>query len=566
MHHPNGGVSMPDRAPVLAVAIASALLVIPACSGSKTARAPDTTHAPSIATAPSAPMTSPQDWPSYNRTLGGDRFSPLSEITRKNVTEMKPICTYSLPEVTSLQTGPIVVRGTMYFTTDTISYAINASTCTERWKQARHSAKPSMLLVNRGFAYMDGRLFRGTSDSHVLAMDTTDGKVLWDHVISEAAPGMSIPMAPIAADGKVYVGNAGGDQVGVTGHVYALDARDGHVVWQFNVVPDSGPARATWTNTRIPVTGGGFWTSFTFDTANKVLYVPAGNPAPDFETELRTGDNLYTDAVIAIDATTGRMLGYNQLVKRDMHDWDVDSPPTLVTTHAGTPIVASANKDGQLAVLDRSQIARGKTVTGDLGTALPMLYIVPTTTRENIDTPLSRDHPTRFCPGITGGAEWNGAAYSPNTNSLYVGAVDWCASVQLKRDTTTIPPAGTTWLGNENKNPFGHASEARGWLTSFDADSGTVRWKFHAPHPVLAGVTPTAGGLVFAADMSGELYAFGADSGHVLWKTNTGQSTGGGIISYSADGRQLIAVASGMKSPVWPGAAKQSRILVYGLR
>lgn len=557
---------MPVRTPVLAVAIGAAVVAMSACSGSNTEKAPDTTHARSIAAAPSAPMINPEDWPGYNRTLAGDRFSPLAEITRLNVTEMKSVCTYNLPEVTSLQTGPIVVRGTMYFTTDTISYAINASTCAERWKQPRHSAKPSQLLVNRGFAYMDGRLFRGTSDSHVLAMDTTDGKVLWDHAISVNAPGMSIPMAPIAADGKVFVGNAGGDQVGVTGHVYALDARDGHVLWQFDVVPDSGPARATWTNTRIPVTGGGFWTSFTFDTASKVLYVPAGNPAPDFETELRTGDNLYTNSVIALDAATGRMLGYNQLVKRDMHDWDVDSPPTLVTTHAGTQIVASANKDGQLAVLDRSQIARGKAPTGDLGGALPTLYIRPTTTRQNVDTPLSRDHTTRFCPGITGGSEWNGAAYSPNTNSLYVGAVDWCASVQLKRDTTTIPPAGTTWLGNENANPFVPASEAHGWLTSFDADSGTVRWKFHAPHPMLAGVTPTAGGIVFAADMSGELYAFGADSGHVLWKTNTGQSIGGGIISYSAGGRQLVAVASGMKSPVWPGAAKQSRILIYGLR
>jgi alcohol dehydrogenase (cytochrome c) len=296
-----------------------------------------------------------------------------------------------------------------------------------------------------------------------------------------------------------------------------------------------------------------------------VLYVPAGNPAPDFEIEVRTGEALYTNSVIALDAATGKMLGYNQLVKNDMHDWDVDSPPTLLTTAAGRPIVASANKDGQLAVLDRSQIVRGKTVTGDLADAMPVIYTMPTTTRENVNTPLSRDRLVRFCPGITGGSEWNGAAYSPKSNAIYVGAVDWCASVQLKRDTTTIPPAGTTWLGNENANPFGPASQARGWLTAFNADSGAVLWKFHAPHPMLAAVTPTAGGLVFAADMSGELYAFDADNGKVLWKTNTGQSTGGGIISYSVAGRQFIAVASGMKSPTWPGGADQSRILVYGL-
>ena len=556
---------MPDRMTVFAAAaLGSAIFALSSCSTQRTAGSSDTAKA--MAAAAAAPTVNPDDWPSYNRTLAGDRYSPLSEISRANVAQIKPICAYKLPEVTSLQTGPIVVGGTMYFTTDTISYAINASTCTEKWRQARHSAKPSPLLVNRGFAYMDGRLFRGTSDSHVLAMDTTDGHVLWDRVVNVTAPGMSIPMAPIAANGMVYVGNAGGDQVGVTGHVYAFDAADGHVVWQFDVVPDSGPARATWTNKRLPITGGGFWTSFTFDAANNVLYVPAGNPAPDFEIELRTGDALYTNSLIAIDAATGKMLAYNQLVKNDMHDWDVDSPPTLVTTAAGRPIVASANKDGQLAVLDRSKLVRGALAAGDLSAALPVMYTMPTTTRSNVDTPLSRDSIVRFCPGITGGSEWNGAAYNPNSNALYVGTVDWCARVQLKRDTTTIPPAGTTWLGNENTDTFGPATEARGWLTAFNADSGTVRWKFHAPHPILAGVTPTAGGLVFTADMSGELYAFDADNGKVLWKANTGQSTGGGIVSYSAGGRQLVAVASGMKSPVWPGAAAQSQILVYGLK
>jgi alcohol dehydrogenase (cytochrome c) len=562
-------MSMPHRRYQFIALVGSALFGLAACSGKRSDNSADTAKVASTAAsaAPTAaPTVSPQDWPGYNRTPAGDRFSPLSEISTANVAQLKQICMYKLPEVTSLQTGPIVVNGTMYFTTDTISYAINAITCAERWKRPRHSTKPSALLVNRGFAYMDGTLFRGTSDSHVLAMDTTDGRVLWDHVVSVTAPGMSIPMAPIAADGMVYVGNAGGDQVGVTGHVYALDARDGHVVWQFDVVPDTGAARATWTNKRLPVTGGGFWTSFTFDAANNVLYVPAGNPAPDFEIELRTGAALYTDAVIAIDAATGRMLGYDQLVKNDMHDWDVDSPPTLFTTRAGHRVVASANKDGQLAVLDRSRILRGTAVAGDLGTALPVLYRMPTTTRTNVDTPLSRDSVIQFCPGITGGSEWNGAAYNPNTNAIYVGAVDWCAVVQLKRDTTTIPPAGSTWLGNENANPFVPASQAHGWLTSFDADSGTVRWKFHAPHPILAGVTPTAGGVVFAADMSGEFYAFDADSGKVLWKTNTGQSTGGGVISYAAGGHQLVAIASGMKSPVWPGAAQQSRILVYGLK
>lgn len=545
---------MPCRRAISGLILTSSIVALASC-----ARAPESAS-------PRAP-----DWPAYNRTLAGDRYSPLEEINRSNAAQLRPICTYTLPEVTSLQTGPLVLNGVMYFTTDTISYAIDASTCAERWKVVRHSETPSRLGVNRGFAHLDGRLFRGTSDAHVIAMDTADGRLVWDYEIDARAPGVTIPMAPIAANGMVFVGNAGGDIVGVTGHVYALDALDGRVVWRFDVVPDSGPARASWPNAaNLPISGGGFWTSFTFDEANSILYVPAGNPAPDFDIELRNGDNLYSNSVIALDAATGRLLGYNQVVKRDNHDWDVDSPAALVTTRSGRAVVASANKDGLLSVLDRGRLtSRGiTTAEAELGNTLPLLYQVPTTTRSNVDVPLSRDSMVRFCPGIQGGSEWNGAAYHPGTNALYAGAVDWCAHVQLQRAGAPPPPAGQYWFGAETPltDMLDPPDSARGWLTAFDADSGTVRWRFAAPSPVLAAVTPTAGGLVFSADMGGQLRVFDAENGTIIWQTNTGQSIGGGIVTYVAGGRQLLGVASGMKSPVWPGGANQSRILVYGLR
>ncbi len=509
------------------------------------------------------------DWPSYNRTLAGDRFSPLAEINTGNVAQLRTICSYTLPEVTALQTGPIVVNGTMYFTTDTISYAIDASNCAGKWKSVRHSETPSALGVNRGFAYLNGRLFRGTSDVHAIALDAADGHLVWDRLLDAKGPGVSVPMAPVAANGLVYIGNAGGDLTAVTGHVYALDANNGHVVWKFDAVPASGPARATWANPRLPVSGAAFWTSFTLDASrNGILYVPVGNPAPDFDAELRKGDNLYSNSVVALDAATGRMLAYNQLVKRDNHDWDVDSPPALVVTRSGRAIVASANKDGLLSILDRSRVSRRLTVA-DLESAMPLLSQTLTTTRLNADVPLSRDHVTHFCPGIQGGNEWNGAAYSPQTNSLYVGAVDWCGNVQLKRDTISIPAPGSGyWFGAETPQAqiMDPSDRARGWLTAFDAENGTVRWKYQAPHPMLAGVTPTAGGLVFAADMGGQLYALDAATGRVLWQMDSGQSTGGGIVTYLAGGRQLVGVASGMKSPIWPGGSTQSRILVLGLR
>jgi alcohol dehydrogenase (cytochrome c) len=147
--------------------------------------------------------------------------------------------------------------------------------------------------------------------------------------------------------------------------------------------------------------------------------------------------------------------------------------------------------------------------------------------------------------------------------------VDWCAHVQLKRDTANVPAPGQRyWFGNENpmSEMFDPPEQAKGWLTAFNAENGQVRWKFHAPHPMLAGVTPTAGGVVFAADLGGQLHAMDASTGRNLWQTNLGQSTGGGLVTYKAGGRQLLAVASGMKSPIWPGGASQSRIVVLGLR
>jgi alcohol dehydrogenase (cytochrome c) len=514
--------------------------------------------------APPAPP--PADWPAYNRTLAGDRYSPLAQITTANVGQLTLRCAFTLPELVSFQTGPLVVAGTMYFTSFEGSYAIDAASCTEKWSRHDKSAGPPGLAVNRGFAYLDGRLYRGTADAHVVALDAADGHVLWERALAVEGPGISIAMAPIAANGRVYVGNAGGDTVGVTGHVYALDARDGHLIWRFDVVPEHGYARTTWTNPRLPISGGAFWTSFTLDAAQGVLYVPAGNPAPDFDSLDRTGEDLYADSVIALDAASGRMLAYNQLVKHDSHDWDVDSAPTLVTTRDGRRIIASANKDGLLSILDRTRIERSAAASGAAVPIIPLLSQTPTTTRENVDVPLSREQLVHFCPGMGGGVEWNGAAFSPRTDSLFVGAVDSCAHVQLVRELM-VPAPGQVWFGTTGSmaqmaDPPGMA---RGWISAFDAENGRVRWKFQAPHPVVAGVTPTGGDLVFAADRGGDVFALDQRNGRVLWQLSTGQSIGGGLVVYRAGGHELLGVASGMKSLGGPVSTDKSRILIYGL-
>ena len=451
----------------------------------------------------------------------------------------------------------------MYFSTDTITYSIDAGTCAERWHKPRHVTTPGGgPAVNRGVAFLNGRIYRGTSDAHVLALDAADGRTVWDITLDVAGPGVQVPMAPIAWRDKIFIGNAGGDRAGVIGHVYALDAASGRVVWKFDVVPPE--ARATWGKgaaSAYPISGGAFWTSFTLDENRGVLFVSAGNPAPDFDAAVRDGDNLYANSLIALDAANGRMIGFNQIVKHDFHDWDVDSPSPVVTLRSGRAVVASANKDGLLSVLDRGPLATPSTRLVEM----PILYQVPTTTRENIDVPLSRERPTRFCPGILGGAEWNGAAFDAARNTFFVGANDWCSTVQLQKENSPVPRIGAGWFGAAiNRNDS--AQYARGWLTAYDAENGRVRWKFAAPRPVLAGVTPTATGLVFTADIGGNAYAFNADNGRVLWKQDLGQSIGGGVVSYLAGGKQRIGIAVGMRSPIWPGGSAASRIVVFGLR
>jgi len=499
------------------------------------------------------------NWPAYNRTLAADRFSPLKDINRDNVAKLVRKCEYPLPAPTSFQTGPLAIDGVLYFTSPGGSFAIDAATCKERWRVS-HPAPTGegVISANRGFAYLDGKLFRGTLEGHVVALSPKDGRTLWDVRIPDAGPGVTIPMAPIAADGKVFVGHAGGDRAGVTGHAYAFDANTGKLLWRFEVIPDTPAVQATWKRPPgYPLSGGGLWTSLSYDEKTRILYAPTGNPAPDFDIELRQGDNLYVNSLLAIDGNTGRLINYNQIVKQDYHDWGLSGPPALVTTAGGRHIVASANKDGLLSVLDRSDPAR----------QLPLLYARPTTTRKNVDVPLSRERSTQFCPGMFGGSEWNGAAFHPGLNTLFVGTVDWCSQLTLAPKDAPVPATGDIWLGvvEPMDKVMADWSTARGWLTAFDADTGAVRWKLEAPKPVLAGVTPTAGGLVFSADLSGKLFALDAASGKRLWNVDVGQPVGGGVITYRAGGKQLLAAAVGNGGGVWPIPVTRSSIVVYGL-
>ncbi|HEX6693484.1 MAG TPA: PQQ-binding-like beta-propeller repeat protein [Longimicrobiales bacterium] len=496
------------------------------------------------------------DWSSYNNAVEGTRYSALSQITSANASGLGRVCTFDTHESMSMQSGPVVVNGVLYLTTDTSTYAVNAATCAQIWHTARSYQPIGFLKNNHGVAYMNGRLFRVNGDVHAYALDAATGRVLWDVDFREGA-GEGAPMAPIAWNGLVFVGNSGGDNMGVQGHVHALDATTGREVWRFDVIPDTGAARATWpAGNAVPPTGGGMWSSFTLDPASGVLYVPAGNPAPDFMPRLREGANLYANTLLALDARTGRLIDHVQILdgRKDWHDWDVSAAPALIRTRARRSLLALAGKDGQLHGIDPSPMR--------------ILWSVPITTRENVDAPLTHLRPTRFCPGTQGGTEWNGPAFNPQLNLVYTGAVDWCTHIQLVHPDSVPSPLPVDFTGHHEGGfgDFDPKAQWKGWITATDPDAGTIRWRYQADTPILAGVTTTAGGIVITGDMNGNLIILDAVSGTVVSKQNTGAPTGAGIVTYEAGGRQYIAVAGGSISPIWPLDPATSRVTIYALR
>jgi alcohol dehydrogenase (cytochrome c) len=504
------------------------------------------------------------DWRTYNGNLAGDRFSPIRSLSPQVAPSLRRTCVFDTGKPSpGAETGPLVINGTLYFTVNETTYAVDAVTCEQRWKHVRVAAPGVTLGVNRGVAFLDGKLFRGYTDGHVLALDAAHGTQLWDMQIVGKIPGEGLDMAPIAANGLVYIGNSGGDIFGVTGHIFALRASDGKIAWQFDTVPKTAEVLATWpeASPQNPPGGGAVWTSFALDAG--VLYVTTGNAEPDFQIDLRSGKTLYTNALIALDAQKGDLLAYVQPVGRDEHDHDVAAGPSLIRTRGGHHLALAAAKNGQAYGIEIVTLRNGR--------ELAVKYFANTTTRGNLEERLSTKRPVRFCPGTSGGTEWNGTAFSPETNLGYVGAADWCTSIQILTPEQTIAQQGKPGMaytggadpnalfGTHDPYPF-----ARGWLTAFDADTGAVRWSYMAPEPVVAGVTVTAGGLVFMGDLSGMVRAFDARTGTLLWQDRAGDSTGGGIVAYAVGSRPFVAVVTGQPSGGWPDAnPKTIKVVVY---
>ncbi len=494
-----------------------------------------------------APQSAGGEWPSYNRSLDGQRYSPLTQINTGNAGELAETCRLQVAERGSFQAGLVVIDDVMYATTPTDTLALDAATCEVIWRHRYRREVASPFPVNRGVAFYAGRLFRGTDDGRVIALDARTGAELWVNVVGDPAEGELVTGAPLAWNGIVVVGTAA-SEFGVRGRVIAYDALSGHEIWRFHTVPAPGEVNAdTWRNTvwnDIGGGGGGTWSHFALDPSTAELFIPVGNPIPDFVPAERLGDNLYTNSVLVLDALSGALKWWYQLAPNDGLDHDLAAAPVLYRDSNGERRMAAAGKDGYAHIVDRRSHA-----------------LVAKTAVTTVDEPVPVPTPegVKGCPGPAGGVEWNGPAYDPKLNRLFVGSLDYCAMFYSQPGTQPEVPGynmGGTWSG---------IGTPRGWIYALDADSGAVAWRYHAEHPVIAALTPTAGGIVMSGDNAGNFMVFDGADGRVLKHVATGGSLSGGVITYEVRGRQYVAMTSGNISRSLFGAVGRPSIVVMSL-
>ena len=483
-------------------------------------------------------------WMTYNGTVNGQRYSSLDQINAQNVASLAEVCRLPVDDSGTFQAGLLQIDGILYMTTAHDTLAVDATNCTVRWRNVYKPEQEDIFQVNRGVAFANGRLFRGTPDSRMLAIDAATGKTLWKQQVGDPQQGEFFSSVPAIWQGLLIAGSAASDW-GIRGRIMAYEQETGREVWRFNTIPRGKEKGAeTWTEQdSARYGGGGSWTTYTLDMSSGEVFAPVGNPAPDFVPSHRPGANLFTDSMVVLDARTGALKWWYQMSPNDGLDLDLAAAPMLYWNGKGRPMVAIGSKDGYLYSVDRE-------------TKKQVFKTPVTTIKVPEQAPNARG--VFSCPGPAGGVEWNGPAYDHLTKQIVVGAVDWCAT--LKSDEVEFQPGkfllGGTWEWDKAKT---------GWVTAVNPDSGAVRWKYHADAPIVAAITPTAGGVTFTGDMDGSFFAFESATGKLLFNTETGGALAGGVITYALGGTQYVAITSGNVSRLSFGESGKPTLIIYAL-
>jgi alcohol dehydrogenase (cytochrome c) len=493
-------------------------------------------------------VTSQVDWPTYNGQPDGNRFSPLDQINRSTVARLAPAWTFALSDASRLEVTPVVVDGVMYVTNANECYALDAGSGRRIWRFHRPRTKglagDAASGINRGVAVAGDRVFMVTDHAHLLALDRFTGALVWETTMADWRQNYGATSAPLVAGDLVISGVSGGDE-GIRGFVAAFDRATGKEAWRFWTVPRPGePGSETWRGTDIAHPCAATWLTGTYDAALQTVYWPTGNPCPDYDGSQRLGDNLYSDSILALDQTTGRLKWHFQYTPHDLWDWDAQQPPVLVdTTWQGQPrkLLLHANRNGFFYVLDRT--------TGALLLAKPFVKLL-TWAREigadgrpvTIDGQEPTRDGTRICPAVEGATNWFSTAFHPATGLYYVQTLEKCTIYHRKPETWR---AGQSYYGGSTTQVPEEPGQKV--LRAIDVQTGAIKWELpqigHASS--WGGALATAGGLVIFGEDSGALMAVDASSGKVLWQFQTSALWKASPMTYVFDGRQHVAVAAG---------------------
>ena len=492
------------------------------------------------------------EWLLPNHDYAGVRYVNLDQITPENAALLRPVCAFQGADLNRALNNPIVYAGVMYVTTLYSTFALDPATCKVKWK---HEWKPkgkeaNGSIKNRGVAIKDGRLVRGAQDGWMFALDAKSGRQLWEVKAANAEKYEALSINPLLFEDLVIIGPSG-SEFGVKGWIGAFKLADGSPVWRFNTIPDDGePGAETWgeADSRLKG-GGGIWTTPALDVANGHLYVAVGNPAPDMFGTARPGTNLYTNAIVVLDVRTGALLWHKQAVPHDTHDWDMPVTAPLFTASIGGQqheVVTMAAKDGLMRLVDRKTREE--------------FYSVAVATRKNTDLEPTEEG-VYTCPGLVGGVEWSIPAYSPKLDMMVVPAVDWCGVFKKEDEARFV--AGQQYLGGSFT--WDPVEKSSGWLTAVKASTGEELWRYHSSRPMLASVTATSGDMLFTGELTGDFLAMDARNGNVVYRYNGGGAIVGGVISYAVEGKQYVAVVSGMAAGFWLGTPGSMTVTVFAL-
>jgi alcohol dehydrogenase (cytochrome c) len=507
------------------------------------------------------------DWPHYGGTQFSWRYSALDQINTGNVKALTPAWLFQTGDYAeNLQTTPIVENGVMYLITARARvFALDAATGREIWNY-RYPEPPRSVpgfVGNRGLAIGDGKVFFGTKDNYMVALDQKTGRLVWRVNTDDARQcGCNITAAPLVVKDKVIVGGTGGDGAH-RGYITAFSTKSGRLAWRWYVIPGPGEkGHETWKGDSWKFGGGAPWLTGSYDPALDLVYWGTGNAAADFYDAERVPAgadkskdlNLYTASVVALEADTGKLRWHYQEIHDDQWDWDSAYEVLLMDREIHGRMrqaLVHMNKSGITSVLDR--------VTGELLGVFSVPEVQTWISGITEDGKLvGRKEPqlgktTTVCPTAAGAKSWNSMAYSPRTGFLYVPVNELCEDIT---PNNAAPEEGQGYMNGSFPLKLAPGRATYSHVDAWDPVTGKRAWSMPYKYVLLASMLATAGDLVFTGNPEGEFYALDAKSGNKLWSYQTGAGHRGGSASYAVNGRQYVATSTGWHVSVVGGAVQ----------